>query len=155
MADWTQPTTLTNYDVFVAEMKARDEDAATMFAGSASNLPINSMRFDRTNKVFQNWHGPTLGWANLPIAVIGGGTGATDAAGARANLGIGTMGVQNSNTVDIRGGAIWGITLLDLNCSIRFFAPTYDIGQNVTRIRNVYIGGALCIPVGADKFATS
>lgn len=43
-----------------------------------------------------------------PVTVATGGTGATTAAGARTNLGLGTMAVQNANGVAITGGAIDG-----------------------------------------------
>ena len=43
-----------------------------------------------------------------------GGTGASDAAGARTNLGLGTIATQNSNNVTITGGSITGITDLPL-----------------------------------------
>lgn len=39
-----------------------------------------------------------------------GGTGAVTASNARTNLGLGSMAIQNKNTVDITGGTITGIT---------------------------------------------
>jgi hypothetical protein len=44
------------------------------------------------------------------VAVANGGTGATTAANARTNLGLGTIATQNSNSVSITGGSITGIT---------------------------------------------
>jgi hypothetical protein len=44
------------------------------------------------------------------VQVDHGGTGAVTAAGARSNLGLGSIAVQNSNTVSITGGDITGIT---------------------------------------------
>lgn len=47
---------------------------------------------------------------NQAIDVAAGGTNATDAAGARSNLGIGTIATQDSNNVSITGGSVAGIT---------------------------------------------
>jgi len=44
------------------------------------------------------------------IPVANGGTGASTAAGARTNLGLGTIATQNNNNVSITGGSITGIT---------------------------------------------
>ena len=44
------------------------------------------------------------------IPVSQGGTGATNAADARTNLGLGTISTQDSNSVSITGGTITGIT---------------------------------------------
>lgn len=45
------------------------------------------------------------------LAVANGGTGATSAAGARTNLGLGTMATQNANNVAITGGSIDNVVL--------------------------------------------
>jgi hypothetical protein len=49
---------------------------------------------------------------NVPLAL--GGTGATDAPGARTNLGLGTIATQASDDVDVDGGAIDG-TIIGAN----------------------------------------
>lgn len=44
------------------------------------------------------------------LAVADGGTGASTAANARTNLGLGTMATQNSDAVNVTGGTVTGIT---------------------------------------------
>ena len=41
-----------------------------------------------------------------PLPLSQGGTGATTAANARTNLGLGTLATQNANAVAITGGSI-------------------------------------------------
>ena len=70
----------------------------------------------------QNSNAVTITGGNIsgitPLALFDGGTGSSTAAGARTNLGlasgaittVGTMAVQNANSVAITGGSVVGIT---------------------------------------------
>lgn len=54
----------------------------------------------------------TIGTLNIdsPLPVASGGTGASTAANARTNLGLGTIATQSASSVAITGGSITGIT---------------------------------------------
>lgn len=154
MANWSSPTITTNYDVFVSEAKDRDVDAATMFLNAPTNQPVGSIRYNRSTDLFEEWSGAA--WVVVPISIAGYGTGAVTAAGARSNLGIGTLGVQNSNAIGVTGGTITGLTQLDLSTSLTFTTDsTYDLATFAKQVRKGYFKDAIVLPVGVDKFATS
>jgi hypothetical protein len=48
-------------------------------------------------------------WQATPIGITYGGSGATTAAAARTNFGLGTIATQNSNAISVTGGTITGM----------------------------------------------
>ena len=153
MANWANPTITTNYDVFVNEAKDRDVDAATLFLNNPTNPPVGAVQLYRPVPTFRTWNGSA--WGDVVLSVVGGGTGSATAAGARAGLGIGTMGTQNMDAVTIQWGAA-NLYSLGLWGSIAVSADnTHDLGTNAARFRKGYFRDAFVIPAGVDKFATS
>jgi hypothetical protein len=88
-------------------MNAKIADAGTIGYGSPTNLPDHAIRYNRSVDIFEEWN--LTAWTPKLISLAGGGTGAANAAGARANLGLGSMATQNSNAVAITGGSITGV----------------------------------------------
>lgn len=72
----------------------------TPHAGLTNERALNSL----ANGYVKSTAGEPSTIAVIPLAE--GGTGATDAATARTNLGLGTMAVQNANAVNISGGTV-------------------------------------------------
>lgn len=73
----------------------------------------------------------------LPVGVVvpisQGGTGATTAAGARINLGLGTISTQDASAVAITGGTINGVTLTSVSLvTSALGTPTSGILTNCT-----------------------
>src|SRR5258706_645231 len=113
MSDWAKPTATSLYNPdFLNEVKGRDSDAATM-SETPTTPPNGYIRYNRTNDTFEEWDGAI--WNVINISISGAGTGSFTAAGARTNLGIGSMGVQSSSAVVITGGTIAGITSLSMS----------------------------------------
>lgn len=156
MADWNNPLITTQYDVFVSEAKARDVDAGTLFASAPTNAPNGSIRYNRSTNIFEQYSTGTGLWTALVLAIAGGGTAGITASAARTSLGLGTMSVQNSNAVAITGGALSGITQLDMSADITFAADaSYNLGTFAKQVKKGYFKDAIVVPVGVDKYATS
>ena len=81
--------------------------------------------------------------ASIPVA--DGGTGASSAAGARTNLGLGTLAVQNENAISTTGGTIGGATLVNTTNWVYAFAFVGD-GSNLTNLNAARIATGLVAP---------
>lgn len=153
MADWTKPTITDLYVDVLNYLAAKDSDSATLFLTTPSNQPIGSIRFDRVSSSFQEWDGSV--WQNKVISVSGGGTGSNTPAGGAANLGLGTMSLQNAISVAITGGTLQGISFMSLSCSLGFDSDaTRNIGSANARPNIIFVRNGLVIPVGANKWVT-
>src|SRR6187431_2587008 len=101
MADWSKPTIISNYVLFVDEAKNRDIDAITLQKLPLIGAPTGAIKLVRTPVKFQEWDGAAF--VDLVLSVAGGGTGSSTPAGAGAALGLGTMAYQNANAVAVTG----------------------------------------------------
>lgn len=155
MVDFNKPTAASIYDPdFLNELADKDFYAGSLGFSTPTNIPTNLARLNRTGNIFEEYNGAA--WVTLPVGVLGGGTGAVNAAAARTNLGIGTIGTQGADAVAITGGTISGITALALAGNVTFSADdAFDIGTLAVRPRKIYVRSALVIPSGVDKYATS
>lgn len=144
MADWNTPLLATAHATHHANLLARDVNALTLAdsrLAAMTNIPARAKRWDDTGKTFEDWTGAA--WADLIIGVAGGGTGSANAAGARTNLGLGTMSIQNANAVAITGGTalLAAITTVD---------NTLTLGTSAAELNSAHFQTGLKIPVGAD-----
>lgn len=160
-SDYNQPQLGTAYVSFLSYMKDRDVDAITLCLADPSNKPTGAIRYLRSSDKFQEWDGAA--WIDKVISLAGGGTGAITAAAARTALGLGTMAVQDNNSVNITGGTLVGngAGLTSLNAS-NLSSGTVATGRlgsgaasSASYLRGDQTWAALVtiLPYGADQSA--
>ncbi len=83
--DKTKPSRNDSYISVLDDVRAKDDALAVMFNGVVlTDVPVNAVNFN--GGVFGLWDGSSF--VTQAVTISGGGTGATTAAGARANLGV-------------------------------------------------------------------
>lgn len=90
-----------SYPIGTRTINVLTDNATGVVTGATCDIPLNLLA-----QAIQQYLGLTL-----PIGVSGGGTGATTAAQARVNLGLGSIATQNSNAVSLTGGSIDGTSI--------------------------------------------
>lgn len=88
--------------------------------------------------------------SGVVMAVVNGGTGATTAAAARTNLGLGTIATQAYGSVSITGGSISGITDLAV-ADGGTGASTAAAARTNLGVPSVYTGTLVAMPVTTGK----
>ncbi len=85
-------------------------------------------------------------WGGTAIGLTVGGTGATTAAGARTALGLGTIALQDANSVTITGGTITGMPNPSANSDVANKSYVDSFAQGLTIIGGSRLATAAVLP---------
>lgn len=132
-ANWNLPTTTSHYATGVLQViDERLKDAVSLFNTDGTNIPENSLKYNRaSNKLQERIAGA---WIDKVLALAGGGTGGATAADARTNLGLGTLAIQNANAVAITAGTIEGLTSLGVTGNATISGTVSGDGSLLTNL---------------------
>lgn len=122
-ANWSNPTTSSNYINFVSEVKNRDEDLALQFDGTTStNLVTGTIRWNSTLNRWQKWTGTAWGelaatYALTTITATGSitGTALIPSGNAVPTNGLylpisNTVGIATNSTLRFQIGSTGSVT---------------------------------------------
>lgn len=101
MADWNGlTTTAVGPATTFTQIKDMATDCATMFKNTATNIPTDAIRLNRSTNRLEYWTGSA--WAIQPFDFTQG-----DASAARTSLGLGALALKSTvDTADITNGAV-------------------------------------------------
>lgn len=139
MGNWSNPTLTSTYTNFLAEVKARDDDAATQFSvGAPTNVPTGAVKWDTSLNRWQKWSGTAWGELTATYNLT-----AVTVNGAFSVTGNSTIGDTSADTVTFNAA-----TLTFANATTVAGALTFS--GAVAFNANVTIGNA-----GADSLTVN
>lgn len=171
MTDWkNNPQNTTPHESVLKEL--RDKDDYTLTLGQSgtvfTNLPTGAMFWDESGKLFRRWNGSQKEVRSIGVA--GGGTGASDAIGARANIGaddaenltkgrVPTARLSGSYDIDITGNAANASLLEGNNAAFYRNASNLNAGlvpsARLSGNYNISITGNAATATNADNATTA
>jgi len=132
-ADFDKPGLDDPYTEVLPDIRDNQKSLATMFnTGAAFNTPLNAVQF--LGGKFSLFNGASFDIT--PVAVAGGGTGATTAAGARANLSLSSVSEANALYLKVlsNGSDIDDVSLFRTNIVVYSKSET-DTADNLRLLK--------------------